>query len=92
MDVVYDLPGRVRSYVDAIVGDRMFAGQVTDHVSEVAGVCSATANHLSGSILITCDPGQISLQDLADNIRRMRREAEPLVPSGQCHLFESELE
>lgn len=68
---VHEVPGRMRIKIPDIKGNRALADELQCFLTDISGVESATANTVTGSVLITHDPDALSSKEI---IRRLAQE------------------
>jgi Heavy metal associated domain 2 len=73
--VVSATPGRVRFRVEALRGDPSRAAAMVGFLQDQPGVCEASANPVTGTVLVCYDPSQETLTGIQSKLEgRSRRE------------------
>lgn len=57
---IHTVPGRLRIKTPSIKGDPVKARELEGIAGRIPGVCSATANPITGSVVVTYDEGGVS--------------------------------
>lgn len=57
---IHTVPGRLRIKTPSIKGDSVKARELEGIAAEIPGVCSAAANHITGSLLVNYDEDGVS--------------------------------
>jgi hypothetical protein len=65
-DLVHHLPGRLRLRSGVLKGNARASEEARRHLAQISGVTSASANPLTGSVLLEYDPNVISPRKVGD--------------------------
>jgi hypothetical protein len=69
LELAHSVPGRLRVHVVGLRGRAGIADEVRAAVLAIPGVSNATANAVTGSVIVSYDPQRLSVSELWDELK-----------------------